>query len=100
MSSYFTVTLRDEILLFTKQVMDFTLGPFNPSTNVFHWLKCILHKYLPSDAHCLASGRLGVGLTRLTDGKHLIMSEFQSKEDVIQASFYYWSVVVSSVTGY
>ncbi|XP_071331098.1 patatin-like phospholipase domain-containing protein 4 [Trachinotus anak] len=79
------ITIRDEMLNFAKQMKAFTLGPFNPSINVFHWLECVLHKHLPSDAHQLASGRLGVAMTRLTDGKHTVMSEFQSREDVVQA---------------
>ncbi|CAG6021497.1 unnamed protein product [Menidia menidia] len=79
------LTIRDEILLLTKQVVTLTLGPFHPGINVFRWLKSILDKYLPSDAHRLASGRLGVAMTRLKDGKHFIMSEFQSREDLIQA---------------
>ncbi|XP_031167276.2 patatin-like phospholipase domain-containing protein 2 isoform X2 [Sander lucioperca] len=78
-------TIRDEMLNFVKQMKAFTLGPFNPSINVFHWLECILHKHVPSDAHQLANGRLFVSMTRLSDGKHIVMSEFQSKEDVVQA---------------
>ncbi|XP_041860301.1 patatin-like phospholipase domain-containing protein 2, partial [Melanotaenia boesemani] len=78
-------TIRDELLLFAKKVMGFRLGPFHPAIDVFEWLKFVLHKYLPADAHCVANGRLGVAMTRLSDGKHFIMSEFQSKEDVIQA---------------
>lgn len=73
---------------FAKQMKTFTLGPFNPSINIFHWLELILHKYLPSDAHQLASGRLAVAVTRLTDSKTIIMSEFQSKEDVVQVSWH------------
>ncbi|XP_049436924.1 patatin-like phospholipase domain-containing protein 2 [Epinephelus fuscoguttatus] len=79
------ITIRDEILHFAKQLKAFTLGPFNPSINVFHWLECLLHKHLPSNAHQLANGRLSVSMTRMSDGKHIFMSEFQSKEDVVQA---------------
>lgn len=78
--------IRDEIILFVKQVMAAPLGPLNPSVNVFKWLESVLHKHLPSDAHHFANGRLGVAVTRLSDGKHLIMSEFQSKEDVVKVS--------------
>ncbi|XP_008412023.1 patatin-like phospholipase domain-containing protein 2 [Poecilia reticulata] len=78
-------TIRDEIILFVKQVMAAPLGPLNPSVNVFKWLENVLRKHLPSDAHHFASGRLGVAVTRLSDGKHLIISEFQSKEDVVNA---------------
>ncbi|XP_076022388.1 patatin-like phospholipase domain-containing protein 2 [Genypterus blacodes] len=78
------VAIRDEMLLFAKQMKNFTLGPFNPSINVFHWIERVLKKHLPPDAHQLANGRLAVAMTRLTDGKHTVMSDFQSKEDVLQ----------------
>ncbi|XP_032376633.1 patatin-like phospholipase domain-containing protein 2 isoform X2 [Etheostoma spectabile] len=78
-------TIRDEMLNFAKQMKGFTFGPLNPSINVFHWLECILHKHVPSNAHQVANGRLFVSMTRLSDGKHIVMSEFQSKEDVIKA---------------
>nr|XP_040049793.1 omega-hydroxyceramide transacylase [Gasterosteus aculeatus aculeatus] len=79
------INIRDEMLYFAKQMKAFALGPFNPSINVFHWLEHILHKHLPSDAHKLANGRLYVSMTRLSDYKHIVMCEFQSKEDVVQA---------------
>ncbi|CAK6951543.1 patatin-like phospholipase domain-containing protein 2 [Scomber scombrus] len=79
------INIRDEMLHFAKQMKAFTLGPFNPSINVFHWLKHILHKHLPSEAHQMASGRLAVAVTRLSDGKNSVISEFHSKEDVVQA---------------
>lgn len=74
------------MLHFAKLMKTFTLGPFNPSINVFRWLERLLQKYIPPDAHQWANGRLAVATTRLTDGKHTLMSEFQSKEDVVQVS--------------
>lgn len=83
---YFAVSIRDEILYFVKQLKAFTLGPFNPSINVLHWLELVLNKHLPSNAHKLASGRLAVAMTRMADNKLIIMSDFESKEDVLQVS--------------
>ncbi|KAM9785609.1 patatin-like phospholipase domain-containing protein 4 [Neosynchiropus ocellatus] len=77
--------IRDEMLNFAKEMKAFSMGPLNPSINIFHWLERLLVKHLPHDAHQLASGRLVVGLTRMTDGEHVSVSEYQSKEDVIQA---------------
>lgn len=81
-----TVAIRDEILQFAKHVTLFMLGPFDPSIKVANWLERLLHKYLPPDAHRQARGRLGIAVTRVTDGKHLILSEFHSKEDIVQVS--------------
>ncbi|XP_068996678.1 patatin-like phospholipase domain-containing protein atgl-1 [Embiotoca jacksoni] len=79
------IAILDEILHFIKQMEAITLGPLNPSINVFHWLESVLQKHVPSNAHQLASGRLAVAMTRLSDGEHIVVSEFQSKEDVVQA---------------
>nr|XP_005732741.1 PREDICTED: patatin-like phospholipase domain-containing protein 2 [Pundamilia nyererei] len=79
------ITIRDEMIHFAKEVKSFTLGPLNPSIKFFHWLECILNKHLPPNAHQLANRRLAVTMTRLTDGEQILMSDFDSKEDVVQA---------------
>ncbi|XP_061664286.1 patatin-like phospholipase domain-containing protein 2 [Syngnathoides biaculeatus] len=78
------ITMRNEMLHFAKAMKDFTLGPFNPSVDVLCWLKYVLHKYLPTDAHLLANGRLTVGVTRLDNGEYTVITEYHSKDDVVQ----------------
>ncbi|KAK7884250.1 hypothetical protein WMY93_027373 [Mugilogobius chulae] len=73
------------MLHFAKQVRTFRLGPLNPYINVFHWLEHLLRKYVPDDAHKLACGRLAVAMTSLEDGKHIMITEYHSKEDIVQA---------------
>uniref|UniRef100_A0A672GRC0 PNPLA domain-containing protein n=1 Tax=Salarias fasciatus TaxID=181472 RepID=A0A672GRC0_SALFA len=68
----------------SEQLKAFPLGPLSPSVNVFHWLERVLHKYLPPDADRLSSGRLAVAVTRMTDGQQIVISEYHSKEDVVQ----------------
>ncbi|KAF1471867.1 Patatin-like phospholipase domain-containing protein 1, partial [Pygoscelis antarcticus] len=48
-------------------------------------LKDMLNKYLPTNAHQLVSGKLHVILTRLHDWRSVVVSEFASREDLIQA---------------
>ncbi|NXJ96821.1 PLPL1 protein, partial [Corythaixoides concolor] len=48
-------------------------------------LKDLLNKYLPTNAHQLVSGKLHIILTRLHDWRSVTVSEFASKEDLIQA---------------
>ncbi|RZF33739.1 hypothetical protein LSTR_LSTR007998 [Laodelphax striatellus] len=40
---------------------------------------------LPEDAHLRVSGKLHISLTRVYDGKNVIVSQFNSKEDLLQA---------------
>ena len=41
---------------------------------------------LPNDAHEKVNGRLNVSVTRVSDGKNCILSQFDSKEDLIQVN--------------
>lgn len=77
------------MLSFAKEMKTFTLGPLNPSVNVFHRLEFILNNHIPSNAHQLANGRLAVAVTRMADCKLTIISDFESKEDVINVSRFY-----------
>ncbi|NXJ47145.1 PLPL1 protein, partial [Spizaetus tyrannus] len=45
----------------------------------------VLNKYLPTNAHQLVSGKLHVILTRVHDWRSVVVSEFASREDLIQA---------------
>lgn len=62
-----------------------SLGPFSPSFNIQTCLLEGLQKFLPPDAHELVSGKLHVSLTRVYDGKNVIVSQFNSREDLLQA---------------
>lgn len=45
-------------------------------------------KDLPDDVHKRVNGKLFVSLTRVPDGKNVVMSEFSSKEHVLQVNFF------------
>lgn len=48
-----------------------------------------MERILPEDAHIRCSGRLHLSLTRYDDGKNVTISNFSSKEDLIQVFFYF-----------
>ncbi|NWX38895.1 PLPL1 protein, partial [Steatornis caripensis] len=52
---------------------------------VLEFLRDVLNKSLPLNAHQLVSGKLHVILTRVHDWKSVAVSEFASKEELIQA---------------
>lgn len=76
------------MISFARQLKEFTLGPLNPSVNIFQWLEVFLNNHIPDNAHKLASGRLAVAVTRMVDRKLTIISSFDSKEDVINVSWF------------
>ncbi|KAE8296222.1 Patatin-like phospholipase domain-containing protein 2 [Larimichthys crocea] len=61
------------------------LGPMHPSFNLVKIVRHMLRHTLPADCHHEASGRLGISLTRVSDGENVLVSHFNSKEEVVQA---------------
>ncbi|XP_077155608.1 omega-hydroxyceramide transacylase-like isoform X2 [Ranitomeya variabilis] len=60
-------------------------GPFFGAFNLGTIFRRALLNFLPDNAHLVATGRLNVALTRLSDGKNILVSDFKSKDEVIQA---------------
>lgn len=62
-----------------------SLGPFSPSFNIQACLLEGMSKHLPEDAHMRVNGKLHISLTRVYDGKNVIVSQFNSREDLLDA---------------
>ena len=62
-----------------------TLGPFNPKFNVQNIFRRDLEKCLPEDCHKRVNGKLFISLTRARDGKNVIISQYNSKKELIDA---------------
>lgn len=74
------------IIEVSKEARKRFLGPLHPSFNLVKTIRGCLLKTLPDDGHERASGRLGISLTRVSDGQNVILSHFSSKEELIQAN--------------
>ncbi|XP_067293385.1 patatin-like phospholipase domain-containing protein 2 isoform X2 [Pseudorasbora parva] len=75
----------ENLLEMSREARKGTLGAVHPSFDLLKIVRNFLSRELPDDAHLLASGRLHVSLTRVSDGRNVLVSEFDSKEDLIQA---------------
>ncbi|KAK5901797.1 hypothetical protein CesoFtcFv8_007120 [Champsocephalus esox] len=73
-----------DVLSVAREARRHTLGVFHPSFSLLRTVRASLLEKLPADAHLKASGRLCVSLTRLTDGRNVLVSEFNSREELIQ----------------
>ncbi|XP_013913162.1 PREDICTED: patatin-like phospholipase domain-containing protein 2 [Thamnophis sirtalis] len=73
------------IIHVSKEARKRFLGPLHPSFNLVKIIRACLYKTLLANAHELATGRLGISLTRVSDGENVILSEFNSKEELVQA---------------
>ncbi|XP_016312230.1 patatin-like phospholipase domain-containing protein 2 isoform X2 [Sinocyclocheilus anshuiensis] len=75
----------ENLLDMSRETRKGTLGAVHPSFDLLKIVRNFLNRDLPDDAHLLASGRLFVSLTRVSDGTNVLVSEFDSKEDLTQA---------------
>ncbi|XP_012279636.1 patatin-like phospholipase domain-containing protein 2 isoform X2 [Orussus abietinus] len=77
--------ITSNVLHLAREARQRALGPFSPSFNVQDILLQNLQHFLPADAHLRVNGKLHISLTRVYDGKNVIVSRFTSKEDLLQA---------------
>ncbi|XP_017504329.1 omega-hydroxyceramide transacylase isoform X1 [Manis javanica] len=69
------------------EVKKFFLGPLSPSCKMVQMMRQFLYQVLPEDSYKAATGKLHVALTRLTDGESVVVSEYTSKEELIEALY-------------
>lgn len=66
--------------------MSHNIGVFHPSFDVVRILRKQMQRYLPANIHQLISGRMFISLTRVSDWENVLVSEFRSKEEVMDVS--------------
>ncbi|KAM5326164.1 omega-hydroxyceramide transacylase isoform 2-T2 [Glossophaga mutica] len=69
------------------EVKKYFLGPLAPSCKMVQMMRQFLYQALPEDSYKAATGKLHVCLTRLTDGESVVVSEYRSKEELIEALY-------------
>ncbi|KYO32344.1 1-acylglycerol-3-phosphate O-acyltransferase Pnpla3 isoform X1 [Alligator mississippiensis] len=74
-----------DVLALAKEARKRNLGPLHPSFNIMKIIRDGLIKNLPENTHQLVSGKLYISLTRVSDGSNVLVSDFNSKEEIIQA---------------
>ncbi|XP_045691126.1 1-acylglycerol-3-phosphate O-acyltransferase PNPLA3 isoform X2 [Phyllostomus hastatus] len=62
-----------------------SLGILQPCFSMNEFFREALHRHLPANVHELISGKVGLSLTRVSDWENVLVSDFQSKEEVVDA---------------
>ena len=78
-----------QVLQVALKARSYTLGPLHPTFSIVDFVKGLLDDFLPYNAHVLASGRIHISLTRMSDRKNVIVNQFDSREDLIQVLLKY-----------
>lgn len=81
----FTGEMTSDFFRVVNEARSHSLGPFSPSFNIQTCLLEGLQKFLPEDAHERVNGKLHISLTRVYDGKNVIVSQYNSREDLLNA---------------
>ncbi|XP_076767886.1 patatin-like phospholipase domain-containing protein 5 isoform X1 [Arvicanthis niloticus] len=68
-----------------KHVERLSLGIFHPAYGPIEHIRKKLQDSLPDNCHILASQRLGISMTRWPDGKNIIVTDFATRDELIQA---------------
>ncbi|KAM9754011.1 patatin-like phospholipase domain-containing protein 2 isoform 1-T1 [Menidia menidia] len=74
-----------DLMRMAREARRHSLGPLHPAYDLLQLVKESLLDKLPEDAHLRASGRLCVSLTRVSDGRNILVSQFESRDELIQA---------------
>lgn len=76
-------TVKSSFIETAIAAQHWALGPFNPNFKIEDYLKLGLEA-LPPDAHLQANGRLFVSVTKVKDLRNEIVSNWESREDLVQ----------------
>ena len=81
--------VAEPVIRLTNRAKSLSFGPLHPSFQLVQAVRTAFQKMLPDNAHEIASGRLHISLTRVPDFTNLIVSEFSSKDDLIEVGFFF-----------
>ncbi|XP_077770311.1 patatin-like phospholipase domain-containing protein 5 isoform X2 [Canis aureus] len=73
------------LLGMVKHLEQLSLGIFHPAFAPIEHIRQQLQESLPPNIHILASQRLGISMTRWSDGRNIIVTNFATRNEVIQA---------------
>ncbi|XP_016953158.2 LOW QUALITY PROTEIN: 1-acylglycerol-3-phosphate O-acyltransferase Pnpla3 [Drosophila biarmipes] len=77
--------MAGDFLRVVQETRRHSLGAFSPWFNLPECLLEGMHRRLPEDAHRRVSGRLHISLTRVSDRRNVLMSEFSSRQELLEA---------------
>lgn len=75
-----------KLLNLVKHLQGLSLGALHPAYAPMEHTQQELRAALPDDCHLLASQRLGISLTHWPSGQNRIVTDFATKEELIQVS--------------
>lgn len=85
-----------EILMdLVRKARSRNIGTLHPFFNINKCVRDGLQETLPDNVHQIISGKVYISLTRVSDGENVLVSEFHSKDEVVDVSvlpLWVWSM--------
>lgn len=78
----------DYVVDLTNEARKNPLGPFSRQFDLVGNLRKGMEEYLPSDCHKIASGRLFISVTSLKNRKNYVISEYESKDELMKVQMH------------
>lgn len=76
-----------EILMdLVRKARSRNIGTLHPFFNINKCVRDGLQETLPDNVHQIISGKVYISLTRVSDGENVLVSEFHSKDEVVDVS--------------
>ncbi|XP_070646650.1 1-acylglycerol-3-phosphate O-acyltransferase PNPLA3-like isoform X1 [Bos indicus] len=69
----------------TRSARSQKFGIVHPGFSLSKHIRDGLQRHLPDNVHQLVSGKMVISLTRVSDGKNVLVSDFHSKDEVVDA---------------
>jgi hypothetical protein len=70
----------------TRSARSQKFGIVHPGFSLSKHIRDGLQRHLPDNVHQLVSGKMVISLTRVSDGKNVLVSDFHSKDEVVDVS--------------
>ncbi|XP_040089921.1 1-acylglycerol-3-phosphate O-acyltransferase PNPLA3 [Oryx dammah] len=64
-----------------------SMGILHPGFSLSKHIRDGLQRHLPDNVHQLISGKMVISLTRVSDGENVLVSDFHSKDEVVDALY-------------
>jgi len=77
--------MKNDVIDLAMDSRKYLLGAFHPNVNISSVFRKNLERMLPDDAHETCSGKLFVSVTSWSDRKNVLINQFDSREDLIDA---------------
>ena len=93
------------VMMLAGKARNSMFGPLCQDFDPVAIIRKTFMRFLPENAHEIASGNLHISMTRVSDWQNVVVSEYESKQELVDVSIFYilsimfakWDVIASVI---